>query len=990
MTSARAVVDRVLAELAERPRPSATYRLQLTPSFGFRDAARVVPYLAELGVSHVYLSPIFAAAPGSPHGYDVVDHNVIRDELGGEAGYAELHAACAAAGLDLLLDFVPNHMGIGPTNPWWIDVLENGPSSVYAPFFDIDWKPVKPELEHRVLVPVLGDQFGEVLERGELRLEREGGAFSIAYYDHRFPVAPRSIPRILGHHLDELRAQLPPEDLDVMELMSIITQLEKMPPRHFVDPETVAERAREKEVAKRRLAALFEHSAAIRRHVDETIAFFNGRPGDPASYDHLEALLEAQAYRLAHWRVAGEEINYRRFFDINELAAIRMEDDVVFERTHRLLIELLASGRAGGARIDHPDGLSMPTRYFRNLQEAYVVAMAARAAPELGREELVAEVRRAFDDGRAVSPLYVVVEKILGGDERMPAAWCVSGTTGYEFLNAVNGLFVERDRARTMQGLYWRFLEEEPEFGRIVYEAKRLIMSSSMASEVNMLSHRLNRISERNRKTRDFTLNSIAEALTQVVACLPIYRTYVEGTSSETIDARDRRYVHSTIAQAKRLTPSLNASLFDFLRDIILLRHPSATAESSRGEVVEFVRKLQQLTGPVTAKAVEDTAFYRYNRLLSLNEVGGEPERFGRTVDEFHRLCGERLETWPGSLNTTSTHDTKRSEDVRLRIDALSEVPSDWAERLRRFVRLARGLKVQVDGQPCPERNDELFLYQTLVGAFPDELDPAWPRTHPAWVSFIERMQRYMEKAVREAKVRSTWTNPNVAYDDAVKAFVQAVLSSEPFVAELAPFARRLAHAAHISSLSQTIVKIAAPGVPDIYQGCELHDLSLVDPDNRRPVDFGQRETALAELRRRLAEGPDGRRALALEYASGPALADGRAKLLAVTEALRFRRDQRDLFLQGAYIPLHVEGPHANHVIAFARRLGRRVAVCVAPRLLLRAATVPSEWEGTVHLPREMSRELACVISGQRVKPLGGGIALSDALAGFPVTLLTM
>jgi len=468
------------------------------------------------------------------------------------------------------------------------------------------------------------------------------------------------------------------------------------------------------------------------------------------------------------------------------------------------------------------------------------------------------------------------------------------------------------------------------------------------------------------------------------VACLPIYRTYVEGGTAADVDARDRRTIESTIALAARRTPSLNSTLFDFVRDILLLVHPSA--ESSPAEVLELVRKLQQVTGPVTAKSVEDTAFYRYNRLVSLNEVGGEPEQYGRSVDELHRLLAERLETWPGSLNTTSTHDTKRSEDVRLRIDALSEVPAEWLDRLRRLARTARPFKRVIDGRPCPDRNEELFLYQTLVGAWPDDLDPAWPRTHEKWIEFTGRIQSYMEKALREAKVHSAWTNPNKAYDDAMREFVADVLGSSELVAELLPFQRRIAAAARISSLSQTLIKVAAPGVPDVYQGTELHDLSLVDPDNRRPVDFERRRAMMAEIEQALAGGAAARRALAGEYSKGAPLADGRAKLLLLREALRFRREARDVFLTGAYIPLHVEGPDARHVIAFARRAGRKAAICIAPRFLV--AKEPG-WDGHVHLPRDLKGALTHVVTGAEVKAIGGSLALSDVLNGFPVALLS-
>ncbi|MDB4966363.1 MAG: malto-oligosyltrehalose synthase [Myxococcales bacterium] len=927
--------------------PISTYRLQITPSFSFTDAAQLVPYLKELGVTDVYISPPFSAAPGSTHGYDVVDHNVVRDELGGPEGYDTLCRAAAEAGLGQLLDFVPNHMGIGPTNPWWNEVLENGPSSVYAPYFDVEWHPIKRELANRVLVPVLGDQYGDVLERGELKLTREGGAFFVKYWDHCFPIAPRQVPLLIGHRLDSLRAELGAADVNLQELESIITALEKLAPRDEVSPEAVAERAREKEVAKRRLHSLFESCPRIAAFVDENVAIYNGTPGDARSYDLLDQLLDAQAYRLAHWRVAGEEINYRRFFDINSLAAIRMEDERVFDDTHRLVFQLIRDGKVTGLRIDHPDGLYAPSAYFRRLQE-----------------EL---------DG-----IYVVVEKILEGHEKMPASWQVDGTTGYEFLNAVNGLFVDGRNATAFSEIYQRFSGLTERWQDLVVDRKRRLMRSSMASEISMLSHRLNRLSESNRRTRDFTLSALTSALSDFVARMPIYRTYVEGKDAASIEQRDRQYIESTIRAAKRSSRELNRSLYDFLRSILLLENPTE-------ESLEFVRKLQQVTGPVTAKAIEDTAFYVYNRLVALNEVGGDPQKFGVPVEEFHQHNLERLRDWPGSLNTTATHDTKRGEDVRLRIDALSEIPVEWEQHLLRWGQLAVSFKSDLDGEPAPDANDELLLYQTLIGTFPDDgrIDD----------DYRARIGQYLDKALKEAKVHSSWTNPDEAYEKATRDFADALLSSAPFLADFVPFAQRIAAAARISSLSQVALKVAAPGVPDVYQGCELWDLSLVDPDNRRPVDYAWRAKLLESLTRRLAEGPEARLALARELSEPNALVDGRAKLLLVREALRFRRDHGPLFLQGEYVPLAVEGPDAAHVIAFARQHDEERVVCIVPRLTLQLSNRGrgrglAGVTARVRLPDGCRQTLVDVVTGRRHDAVDGALEVSAVWGDFPVGLL--
>ncbi len=993
--TAEAVLRELQAALAREGgarRPACTYRLQLHPGFGFDDAASLVPYLEALGVSDLYLSPPLAAAPGSTHGYDIVDHGRLNPELGGEEAFDRLAEACRRRGMGILLDFVPNHMGIGPHNAWWMDVLENGPSSVWAPAFDVDWTPLKTELVQKVLVPVLGDQFGRVLERGELVLAREGGALGVRYFDDVFPVAPRSVPLVLRHRLDALRGELGAGDVHYQELESICASLEKLAPRTDTSPEAVADRAREKEVAKRRLAALCEASPRVRAFVDENVRIFNGRPGEPRSFDLMDRLLDAQAYRLAFWRVAAEEINYRRFFDVNGLAAIRMEEPSVFAAAHRLVLRLVESGKVTGLRVDHPDGLYEPRAYFRRLQASYLLERARRLAAARGLPPgedtdalLLGRIFEAMARGHLPArPLYVVAEKILVRPEKMPEGWDVDGTTGYEFLAAVNGLFVDPDAERTFAGIWARLSGRREDYRDVVAEKKRLVMSSSMASDVNMLAHRLNRISEMNRRTRDFTLNELTRALVEVVAQFPVYRTYV-GLRGE-VDDRDRALVEQAIARARRRSPVVDPSIYDFLRDVVLQRYPEELSDGERHEWLELTLKLQQVTGPVTAKAVEDTAYYTYLRLVSLNEVGGDPRRFGEQPEEVHALFAERRERFPASLSATSTHDTKRSEDVRVRIDALSEIPGEWRSTLARWSRANEPHVGGVNGHTAPDRADELLLYQTLVGAFPDGgLRPGTT----GFSEFVARIQAYMEKAMREAKRNTSWMSPDEPYEAGVRTFVERVLSSPEFVTDLSSLAGRTARAGRLSSLAQVALKCAAPGVPDVYQGCELWDLSLVDPDNRRPVDFDRRFRALEEIERELAKGPAARVTLARRLSSPEGLVDGKAKLLLLRTALHLRQAMRELFLEGEYRPLVAEGPLARRVFAFARATTRRALVCAVPRLVLgplEAGGGRIRWEGSLPLPRGLPRRWRDAVTGAGRE--GPDLALSELFSDFPVALL--
>lgn len=988
--------------------PVATYRLQFNRNFTFEDARQVVPYLDALGVSDLYASSYLAARPGSTHGYDIANHNALNPEIGTEEDYSPFVEALQARGMGQILDVIPNHMGIAAgCNPWWNDILENGPSSPYAEFFDIDWDPVKRQLANKVLLPILGDQYGRVLENQELWLEYADGAFSLRYHETRLPVAPRSATLILGHRLEALVATLGEVDPHLQEYQSIITALTNLPPQNETAPDRVRERMREKEVIRRRLAHLTEACEAIRTSIEETVRIFNGKRGDPRSFDLLDRLLTDQAYRLAYWRVAAEEINYRRFFDINELAAIRMENPKVFRETHRLILRLLEEGKVTGLRLDHPDGLFDPPRYFHALQRerfAQIVRARLRQGPPMAepdREAAVAQASAQFDATcqvdpakRGCRPLYLLAEKILAKGERLPATWAIHGTTGYDFLNLVGGLFVDASNEKAMTAAYAAFTGQRTPFPDLAYESKQLILQVSMSSELNVLGHALDRLAERNRYSRDFTLNSLTHALREVIACFPVYRTYIDGQRPE-VALQDRACVEVAVAFAKRRNPTTNVSVFDFVRDVLLLRYPENADEAYREDQRAFVQKFQQVTAPVTAKGVEDTASYRYNRLVSLNEVGGEPDRFGVSVEEFHTQCLARQERWPAGLSATSTHDTKRSEDVRARIHILSEIPREWRAAVGRWHRWNRRHAVEVDGRAAPDRNDEYLLYQTLVGAWP--LPPLEPEGR---ATFTARIQAYMLKAAKEAKVNTSWINPSEGYDGALRGFVARILDPGPgnrFLPDFTLFQGFAARLGMVNSLAQTLIKMTAPGVPDFYQGTEVWDFSLVDPDNRRPVDFAGRAALLAGLRERIAAGDLAE--LARELVEH--WADGQIKLYTIHRALTYRRGAPDLFRMGDYVPLQTGGQAAEHICAFARRREARITLTVVPRLTARLTDLGARlplggevWSDTcVALPQDFPEgPYHNMFTGAEVgvsrKDGGVALAVGEVLAGFPVALL--
>ncbi len=1002
--TARRIAELVAESFTRRRVPSATYRLQFNAGFTFRDARALVSYLDALGITDCYASPVLQARAGSSHGYDICDHGRLNPELGGEADFDAFSDALRQRGMGLILDMVPNHMGIADAaNGWWMDVLENGPSSIHARCFDIDWHPVNPDLDNKVLLPLLEDQYGRVLEAGKIRLAFENGAFFLRYYDIKLPVAPCTYPVILEGALAGVARMLSEEHEHLCELRSILTALRYLPPRGELPTDKIIERNREKEVIKRRLAALHEVSPEVRSALDTAVTALNGTVGDPRSFDALDQLIDRQAYRPAYWRVATEEINYRRFFDINELAAVRMETPEVFEAAHRILFELLAAGKATGLRIDHPDGLRDPAAYFRQLQEAFVFAHVRAGLPaDYPADGLARTVANCFADALEQRrgcvtpwPLYVVAEKILSEGEALPPDWAVDGTTGYDFLNAVNGLFVDADGREAFDRIYQQFTRDPAEFRQRVNSAKKMIMLVSMASEINALAHELDRIAERNRRYRDFTLNSLTFVLREIIACLRVYRTYITGLDG--VSPRDRQFLDAAVEEAKRRNPRTAEAIFDFVRDTLLLDNVSDFAECDRPRLVEWAMKFQQLTGPIMAKGVEDTVFYTYNRLVSLNEVGGSPDRYGVSPAAFHRQNAERLERWPHSLLATSTHDTKRGEDVRARLDVLSEMAAEWEAALGRWGRLNAPKKIVVEDQPAPDRNDEYLLYQILIGAWPAE-----PLTAAVLASFRTRIADYMRKATKEAKVHTSWVNPNEEYDDAVQQFVARVLpdaADDPFLTDLLAFQQRVAFFGYFNSLAQVLLKLTCPGVPDFYQGSELWELSLVDPDNRRPVDYQRRRDMLNELQNRIDAASDDLRPLAAELLAN--LPDGRIKLYLIYRALHFRREHESLFAHGAYTPLEASGPKRDHVCAFARSMGDEAVLVVVPRLVVRLTDGaqnppmgPEVWETTrLALPPALAgRRWRNVFTGEIVaaddQEGASGLSLAAALGTFPVALL--
>lgn len=959
---------------------SSTYRLQLGHEQGFSGALELVGYLHELGITDCYLSPILAAAPGSTHGYDVVDHGRTDPALGTEAELIAFATELRERDMGLIFDVVPNHMCISsPENYWWTDVLENGPSSPFARYFDIDWDPPKADLKAKVLLPILGDQFGRVLERGEIAICYEGETFVAAYHEKRLPIAPRTWTHLLEPMIAELRASSGERDPRVEELESIVTSLEHLPLRTETDRAKVRERQREKEIAKRRLAALAAAHPEVKRALDHAVASINGTPDNPASVDRLEALLADQGYRPSFWRVASDEINYRRFFDINELAAIRVEEPAVFRAVHAIPLRLARLGLVTGLRIDHVDGLLSPRQYLHDLQRAFG-PMAGTA--DLGQPGGSPPVSPGGSPALRAASCYVVVEKILSADERLPREWPVQGTTGYEVAALLTGVQMCASGVDAVHELYQAFTGSRASLADVIYESKKLVLRSSMSSELTVLARKLDDISEQHRTSRDFTLNSLQEALGELVACFPVYRTYVEANASA-VSAEDWRQIELAIARAKRRNPATSASIYDFLRGLLLLEHPDGLDDSQLAARRDFVLRFQQLTSPTMAKGLEDTAFYRHVPLVAVNEVGAGGQLGTVTIEKFHTECARRAIEAPFGLSATGTHDTKRGEDTRARLGVLSELPALWRSSLVKLAELARPHKPSHD---LPDANEEYLLYQTLVGAWPGKLD-----TPDA--TFVARIQQYMNKALKEAKVHSSWINPNEPYERDVQAFIATLLdpaASAAFLAELASLRETIAYAGYFNALSQVVLKIGVPGVPDFYQGSELWDLSLVDPDNRLPVDFALRRRLLAELRRASDGDP-----VALVEQLLSDLADGRIKMFVTMRGLAFRRAHRDVFERGSYEPLAVSGDHGDRVIAFTRSYGGRGVIVVCGRHFTAIAEPPQRpvgprWGATsLELGRIAGSRFRDALTGRTLEASARRtLELRDVFAQLPMAML--
>ena len=917
--------------------PTATYRLQFNRDLTFTDATRLIPYLKDLGISHVYASSYLKARPGSVHGYDITDHNALNPEVGTWPEFERFCDALHEAGMGQILDFIPNHMGIGyADNEFWLDVLEWGAISPFAEFFDINWRARQANLRGKVLVPMLGDQYGNVLERGELelRFDPESGSFAIWYHQHRFPIHPRCYHVILRDI-----------DADLKRLALTVAEVSEAAMRSVGDK------------LKQDLSAYAQADPEHVRQIEEAVKLFEGEPDKPGSFQALHDLLEQQAYRLAFWRVAADEINYRRFFDINELAGIRMENPEVFAHTHRLVGQLITDGKLHGLRLDHIDGLLDPGGYLAHLRE--------------------------FTAERSTS-FYIVAEKILARHERLRADWPIDGTTGYDFINLVNGLFVDPDGKQAMDRTYRRFLDRSSDFDEILYACKLQVIDTILASELNRLAVGLDAISERHWGTRDYTEERLRAALREVVASFPVYRTYV---TERGVSAEDRRDIDWAIGQAHRSYSGTDPEILDFVRAALTTDLADWNPAFDRGEILRFATRFQQYTGPVMAKALEDTCFYRYNRLLSLNEVGGDPRQFGVTISAFHHLMQDRARSWPTAMSPLASHDTKRGADVRARLNVLSELAPEWNQRVRRWASLNRYKRGKVAGDPAPAPNDEYAIYQMLLGAWPVALVGVTAPAQAEIDIFRERMKGTILKSIREAKRRTSWSNPNEPYEAACLRFVERVLEIDrpnPFLDDFVAFQQRVARIGILNSLGQTVLALTAPGVPDLYQGGDLWDLSMVDPDNRRPVDFESRRRMLAEI---TAAGTGRFR----DWLAG--WQDGRIKLAVASALLRCRRQHADLFRHGTYEPLVIEGSLSNHLVAFARRDEKESCAVIAGRFFARPLgdepTYPGGalWANTRLELRDFPETLTNVLTGEHLTN-AGGLMMSEILADLPVAVL--
>ncbi|MGA7614470.1 MAG: malto-oligosyltrehalose synthase [Thermoanaerobaculia bacterium] len=935
--------------------PTATYRIQFNGSFRFGDATAIVPYLASLGITDLYSSPILTATPGSQHGYDVVDPHHVNPEAGGEEEFISLSDRLGENGLGLILDIVPNHMAATSENSWWMDVLENGPYSRRAQYFDIEWHPFHfPRgLERKILLPILGRPYGEALEKGELRLAVGERGLFVTYYDRKMPIAGYSYLELLRAVLDRMHSEGHGSNPSAIELEEILRGFEPVAGTENQDPERMTNTRFLKETLERLQQVDQNFGETLQRVVDS----WNGTPDDPTSFEQLDSLLDRQWYRLAYWRRASEQINYRRFFDITDLVGLRIEDPEVFEARQKLILQLVDEGRVTGLRIDHIDGLYDPVAHLRKLQI------------RLAGVEASAENHR---------PYWVVVEKILARDEQLPNDFAVSGTTGYDFLNRVNDLFVSPDGLGRLSALYTDLGGIREPFDDIAYERKKLVIESLFVSETRALAARLAGLAAADRTARDFPQEEIEDALVEITASLDVYRTYIREPGE--VPRSDRQWIERAVHEARHRAPRIDDQVYRFVQRVLLVDPPHYASDQAPSWL-DFVMRWQQYTGRVVAKGVEDTSFYVYNRLISMNEVGGDPEDVpADPVEAFHRENSDRARQWPHTLNTTNTHDTKRSEDVRTRIDVLSEL-EEWPRIARRWARINADAKEIVEGHAAPDGNDELMIYQTILGV--------WPLDGREIPTLQERLHQFVQKAAREAKVHSSWLQPNTPYEMAMKEFVDRLLrEGSRFRRDLASLHRKVAFFGFLNSLSQVALKIGSPGSPDFYQGTELWDFSLVDPDNRRPVDYAARKRILGSIRR----GSKDRSALAGRLLRN--WKNGAIKMYVTQRGLEIRKELAPLFLDGSYEPLPTSEGAKGHVCTFMRRGDGSSVVVAVPRLvsaLVRAGTFPlgeDVWsEETIELPSGASGMWRNVYTDETIEA-SPSLKVADVFRSFPVAIL--
>jgi len=934
--------------------PISTYRLQFNSGFKFCDACVLVPYLHDLGITDLYASPLLQAKRGSTHGYDVTDPSHLNPELGTEVDFDALVAELKKYGMGLLLDIVPNHMSASSENPWWMDVLENGSHSQYALHFDVDWHPPSRALENRVLLPILGKPYAEVLEGGELVLSFDAGIFFLNYSDFRLPISPRTYLQILEYQSDRLQHKRGLDSAALVEFQGLLSGLQQLASA----PQEITLDRRQIQEIKGRLGRLYSKVVEIKQFVDDNLRAFNGKKGSSESFMLLDRLMSKQAYVLAYWKTENQAINYRRFFTISDLVGVRIGDPVTFEASHALVIRLAEKGQVTGFRIDHIDGLRDPKDYLERLQD---------------------RLRVEGSDPKQL-PFYILLEKICSSDEHLDKNWPVQGTTGYDYMNAVNELFIDQQGLVELQTSYRKYVNSETPYTDLVYFKKKQVMATILSPEILSLSYHLGLLALQDRYAREIPRELLTRALIEITACFPVYRTYLRDFE---VSDSDKYFIEIALTEARRRNPNLDPKAFAWLEEILLLKPAGHVLPEQREQRLSFVMTWQQLTGPITAKGVEDSALYVYNSLISLNEVGGNPAGPGNLPSEFHDYLQKKAATWPFAMNATMTHDAKHAEDFRARVNVLSELPADWNINLKQWNEWNRKKRSKVGTQLLPLPNEEELIYQALLGS--------WPIHEALGDSYVQRIQDFVVKAGREAMVHTRWAIPNLPYEKAITDFVAVILNPSEdnlFLKNFPEFAARIAFHGALNSLSQLLIKIASPGIPDFYQGSEIFDLRLVDPDNRQQVDFAVR----AAQQKKIVAGTVTIAEVLADWKSGM------IKQFVARRALRFRRENHDLFLKGQYHPLKVQGAHQDSVFAFAREFNHSWALIIAPRLTTRITTAPNmplgkiAWSDTsIHLPKEFPRQWKNLFTQAVCEPekeKESELAVSKVFRDFPVAIL--